>query len=106
VRLRKGNHTIRLIRTPPKRRLATIKICLAHGIKLSGNENLANHMLDFGVMTTVAILEAPKAAESIGRIRVVSTSWACRDKVSKVNIIRLVIAIYCAELVQSSPAHQ
>ena len=57
-------------------------------------------------MTTVAILEAPKAAESIGRIRVVSTSWACRDKVSKVNIIRLVIAIYCAELVQSSPAHQ
>ena len=55
-------------------------------------------MLGFGFMTTAAMLEAPKAAESIGRIRVVITSWACHDKVSKVNIIRLVIAVYCAEL--------
>jgi hypothetical protein len=55
-------------------------------------------MLDFGFMTAAAMLEAPKAAESIGRICIVITSWACRDKVSKVNIIRLVIATYYAGL--------
>ena len=54
-------------------------------------------MLDFGFMTAVEMLKAPEAAESMGGICVVITSWACRDKVSKVNIIRLVIAMHHAE---------
>jgi hypothetical protein len=60
-------------------------------------------------MTAVEMLKAPEAAESIGKICMVITSWACQDRVSKVNTkvntIRLVmIAMHRAKSARPSGA--
>jgi hypothetical protein len=63
-------------------------------------ETKTNQVLDFGFMTAIEMLKALEGAESIGKICVTITSWACRDKVHRVESGAIVS---CTSMILSFP---